>query len=169
MSSRKWTKGPSRFVSLTGKARSVLTILKSYMPGLPVVSFRFSEQFRTKYPDVNQKWIQTLLRAKGWIVPNYELPPDLSEIEILRVVVRETVSEVLVERLVADIVSLPCWHQSLSDFRFVDRHHRISRKERHTRSRSQCPLKFSRSRKTSRDKPWSAWGGFWKQEYWHLC
>ena len=76
------------------------------MPGLPVVSFRFSETYRTKYPEIQQKWIQTLLRSKGWIVPNYELAPDLSEIEILRVVVRETVSEVLIERLVADIVSL---------------------------------------------------------------
>lgn len=40
-------------------------------------------------------------------MPNYELAPDLSNIEILRVVVRETVSGVLIERLVADIVSLP--------------------------------------------------------------
>lgn len=77
---------------------------KNYQPGLPVVAFRFSEAFRTKYPDVNQKWIQTLLRSKGWIVPNYELAPDLSDVEILRVVVRETVSEVLIERLIADIV-----------------------------------------------------------------
>lgn len=76
------------------------------MPGLPVVSFRFSEAFRTRCPDVQQKWIQTLLRSKGWIVPNYELAPDLSEIEILRVVIRETVSETLIERLVTDIVSL---------------------------------------------------------------
>lgn len=85
----------------------MLTVLKSYIPGLPVVSFKFSDDFRAKYPDVNQKWIQTLLRSKGWIVPNYELAPDLSDIEILRVVVRETVSGVLIERLVADIVSLP--------------------------------------------------------------
>ena len=76
------------------------------MPGLPVVAFRFSEDYRTKNPDVQQKWIQTLLRSKGWIVPNYELAPDLSEIEILRVVIRETVSEVLIESLIADIVSL---------------------------------------------------------------
>jgi hypothetical protein len=69
-----------------------------------VVAFRFSETFRTQNPDVNQKWIQTLLRAKGWIVPNYELAPDLSNIDILRVVVRETVSEVLIERLLTDIV-----------------------------------------------------------------
>lgn len=83
-----------------------LTISKGYIPGLPVVAFRFSEAYRTKHPEVEQKWIQTLLRSKGWIVPNYELAPDLSQIEILRVVIRETVSEVLIERLVEDLVSL---------------------------------------------------------------
>jgi glutamate decarboxylase len=92
---------------LSDSSCSALIIFKSYEPGLPVVSFRFSEDFRTKYPDVDQKWIQTLLRSKSWIVPNYELAPDLSDVEILRVVIRETVSQVLIERLVADIVSLP--------------------------------------------------------------
>lgn len=53
---------------------------------------------------MQQKWVQTLLRAKGWIVPNYELAPDLQNIEILRVVVRETTTAVMVDRLVADIV-----------------------------------------------------------------
>jgi len=80
--------------------------VESYTPGLPVVSFKFSDAFLTKNPDVSQKWIQTLLRSKGWIVPNYELAPDLSDIDILRVVVRETVSEVLIERLVADIIDI---------------------------------------------------------------
>lgn len=69
-----------------------------------MVSFRFSGPYRTQYPEVQQKWVQTLLRAKGWIVPNYELAPDLQNIEILRVVIRENVSAVLVDRLVADIV-----------------------------------------------------------------
>ena len=96
-----------RFVALSRKFYMVLMISKHYEPGLPVVAFRFSEAYRTKYPDIKQKWIQTLLRSKGWIVPNYELAPDLSEIEILRVVVRETVSEVLIERLLGDLVSLP--------------------------------------------------------------
>ena len=96
----------SRFLSSPRMFYLMLTIPKGYLPGLPVVSFRFSETYRTNNPDVQQKWIQTLLRSKGWIVPNYELAPDLSDIEILRVVVRETVSETLIERLVADIVSL---------------------------------------------------------------
>lgn len=74
------------------------------MPGLPVVSFRFSEEYRSQNPDVQQKWVQTLLRAKGWIVPNYELAPDLEDVEILRVVVRESVTADMIDRLVADIV-----------------------------------------------------------------
>lgn len=78
---------------------------QSYVPGLPVVSFRFSESYRSQNPDVQQKWVQTLLRSKGWIVPNYELAPDLQNIEILRVVVRENVTADMIDRLVADLVS----------------------------------------------------------------
>jgi len=40
------------------------------------------------------------------IVPNYELAPDLEKIEILRVVVRENVSEVLVDQLVGDLMEI---------------------------------------------------------------
>lgn len=70
-----------------------------------MVSFRFSDKFKEAHPHVQQKWVQTLLRARGWIVPSYELAPDLENIEILRVVVRENVSAVLIDRLVTDIVS----------------------------------------------------------------
>lgn len=67
--------------------------LQLYEDGLPVVAFRFSDQFREENPEIQQKWIQTLLRAKGWIVPNYELPPELETVEILRVVVRDHMTE----------------------------------------------------------------------------
>jgi glutamate decarboxylase len=80
--------------------------VEDYEPGLPVVAFRFSDEFQKKHPDIQQKWIQTLLRVKGWIVPNYELPPTLENVPILRVVVRETLSEVLIDRLVSDIISV---------------------------------------------------------------
>ncbi|KAG6896114.1 hypothetical protein C0992_010255 [Termitomyces sp. T32_za158] len=39
-----------------------------YHPGLPVVSFRFSDEFKEMHPEVQQRWIQTLLRTKGWWV-----------------------------------------------------------------------------------------------------
>ncbi|OCH95645.1 glutamate decarboxylase [Obba rivulosa] len=80
--------------------------IESYVPGLPVVAFRFSETYRNQYPEVQQKWVQTLLRAKGWIVPNYELAPDLENIEILRVVVRENLSAEMIDRLVADLLEV---------------------------------------------------------------
>ncbi|THH14323.1 hypothetical protein EW146_g5991 [Bondarzewia mesenterica] len=111
-----------RFVergNISGAAKALGALdeenVANYIPGLPVVSFRFSDDFQKKYPDVQQKWIQTLLRTKGCasspifarrIVPNYELPPDLENVEILRVVVRENLSEVLIDRLVADIIEL---------------------------------------------------------------
>jgi len=80
--------------------------VESYEAGLPVVAFRFSDGFQQKYPDIKQTWIQTLLRAKGWIVPNYDLAPDLSQIDILRVVVKENFTEALLDRLVADTVEI---------------------------------------------------------------
>ncbi|KAG6909447.1 hypothetical protein DXG01_000432 [Tephrocybe rancida] len=79
---------------------------EAYSPGLPVVSFRFSDAFQEKYPEVEQRWIQTLLRAKGWIVPNYELPPSLEQVQILRVVVKESMTEVLVDQFVADLMEI---------------------------------------------------------------
>jgi len=80
--------------------------IESYQPGLPVVSFRFSDEFKQKNPGLQQKWIQTLLRVKGWIVPNYELAPNLEQVEILRVVVRENMTEVLIDRLIADLMEI---------------------------------------------------------------
>jgi glutamate decarboxylase len=80
--------------------------VENYVPGLPVVSFRFTDEFKEKHPGLDQKWIQTLLRSKGWIVPNYELAPNLQDVQILRVVVRESMTELLVDRLVSDIVEI---------------------------------------------------------------
>ncbi|EIW85268.1 glutamate decarboxylase [Coniophora puteana RWD-64-598 SS2] len=80
--------------------------VENYTEGLPVVSFRFKDDFKQQYPEVQQKWVQTLLRVKGWIVPNYELAPDLEHVEILRVVVRENMTEALIDQLVSDIVQI---------------------------------------------------------------
>jgi glutamate decarboxylase len=77
-----------------------------YNPGLPVVSFRLSDQFAKEYPHVKQENVSVLLRAKGYIIPNYPLPPAEDKIEILRVVVRESMSLDLIDRLVADIMSI---------------------------------------------------------------
>ena len=65
---------------------------------------RFSDEFKQEYPWVKQEWMQTLLRVKQWIVPNYALPPNAQDTEILRVVVRENVTVDLIHKLIEDIV-----------------------------------------------------------------
>ncbi|KAJ7063082.1 glutamate decarboxylase [Mycena amicta] len=97
---------PSRSVGASIKAAIDTEDVESYCAGLPVVAFRFSDKVKTEHPELQQKWIQTLLRARGWIVPSYELAPELQAVEILRVVVRENMTEVLLERLVNDIIDI---------------------------------------------------------------
>ncbi|KAI5963660.1 GAD1 [Candida pseudojiufengensis] len=80
----------------------VWTINQKFKPGLPVVAFRFSKEFRTKYPEVPQELFSSLLRKRGFIVPNYHLPPDQTDIEILRVVVRNSLGMSLLEKLTHD-------------------------------------------------------------------
>ncbi|KAH9822540.1 pyridoxal phosphate-dependent transferase [Melampsora americana] len=79
---------------------------EEFVPGLPVVAFCWTDEFKAKYPKLKQKWIQTLLRARGWIVPNYELPPELEKQEILRIVVRESFSQELVDNVVVSIMEV---------------------------------------------------------------
>jgi glutamate decarboxylase len=74
-----------------------------YNAGLPVVAFRFSDEFKKEFPHLKQDTISNLLRAKQYIIPNYPLPPTEENIEILRVVVRESMSFDLMDRLITDI------------------------------------------------------------------
>jgi len=77
-----------------------------YEFGLPVVAFGLSDQFKKDYPHVQQVWVQTLLRGKGWIVPNYNAPPNEEKVELLRIVVRESLTTDLIERLITDILEV---------------------------------------------------------------
>ncbi|KAH7634443.1 pyridoxal phosphate-dependent transferase [Sordaria sp. MPI-SDFR-AT-0083] len=77
-----------------------------YTPGLPVVSFRFTDEFKKEYPHVKQETVSLLMRARQWIIPNYALPPNEDQTEILRVVIRESFSFDLIDRLVTDLVSV---------------------------------------------------------------
>ncbi|KAF7908315.1 uncharacterized protein EAF01_004070 [Botrytis porri] len=74
-----------------------------YNAGLPVVAFRFSDEFKKEFPHIEQETISNLLRAKQYIIPNYPLPPNEEKTEILRVVVRESMSFDLLDRLISDI------------------------------------------------------------------
>lgn len=77
----------------------------NYNAGLPVVAFRFSDALKKEYPHLRQETISNLLRAKQYIIPNYPLPPSENSTEILRVVVRESMSFDLLDRLISDICS----------------------------------------------------------------
>ncbi|SMY23245.1 unnamed protein product [Zymoseptoria tritici ST99CH_1A5] len=74
-----------------------------YNAGLPVVAFALTDEFKQKYPHVKQVSVSNLLRAKQYIIPNYPLPPNEEKLEILRVVVRESMSLDLLDRLITDI------------------------------------------------------------------
>ncbi|KAJ1731243.1 glutamate decarboxylase gad1 [Coemansia biformis] len=76
----------------------------SFNHGLPEVAFRFTDWFIEKYPNADQDVISTLMRVRGWIIPNYPLPPHADHIRILRVVIKEAATEDFVDRLVRDIV-----------------------------------------------------------------
>ncbi|KAF8540080.1 pyridoxal phosphate-dependent transferase [Trichophaea hybrida] len=77
-----------------------------YQPGLPVVAFRFSDAFKSEFPHIKQQSVSTLLRVKGYIIPSrLRPPPNGQDIEILRVVVRESMSADLLNMLIADTLS----------------------------------------------------------------
>ena len=77
-----------------------------FVAGLPVVSFRFTDEFKREFPHIQQETVSLLLRARQWIIPNYALPPKENATEILRVVIRENMSFDLLDRLVTDIVQV---------------------------------------------------------------
>ncbi|KAI9842397.1 MAG: hypothetical protein M1838_003149 [Thelocarpon superellum] len=94
-------KGVQHAVFSTAKETSA-----DYNAGLPVVAFTFSEEFKKEFPLIKQETVSNLLRAKQYIIPNYPLPPNEEKTEILRVVVRWSMSLDLMERLVADIIAV---------------------------------------------------------------
>ncbi|ANB12129.1 glutamate decarboxylase GAD1 [Sugiyamaella lignohabitans] len=102
---------PKGVHSYTGKPSDITNQdPEFYNPGLPVVSFRFSKSFREQYPMIPQQAVSTLLRVRGYIIPNYPMPADLEDIEVLRVVVRASLSvdilDMLMEHIVATVQKL---------------------------------------------------------------
>ncbi|KAI8346916.1 pyridoxal phosphate-dependent transferase [Mortierella sp. GBAus27b] len=78
--------------------------ITDYNPALPVVTFKLKDEFKPANPHIKQSALSTLLRTRGWIIPNYSLPPNEEHVEILRVVVRESLSQDLVDSVVADTI-----------------------------------------------------------------
>ena len=74
-----------------------------YNPGSPCVVFKLTDKFRKENPDVKQSDVSKLMLTRGWVVPNYALPPAQELTEVMRIVVRESLSEEMLARLITDI------------------------------------------------------------------
>ncbi|MGH9296473.1 MAG: glutamate decarboxylase [Acidimicrobiales bacterium] len=70
-------------------------------PGIPAFAFRLTEE--TGY-DVFA--VSDALRAKGWLVPAYRMPEAMTEMAVLRIVVRNGFSRDLASMLVGDLRSV---------------------------------------------------------------
>ncbi|CCK72135.1 glutamate decarboxylase GAD1 KNAG_0J00520 [Huiozyma naganishii CBS 8797] len=78
----------------------------AFKAGIPLVAFKLSRKFQEKYPDIPQVIVSSMLRTRGWIIPNYPLPrsTDGSEKwEVLRVVFRSEMQLDLAQLLLFDI------------------------------------------------------------------
>lgn len=76
-----------------------------YNPGLPVVSFKLSENFKKEYSYIPQEAVSYMLRHSGYIIPNYHLPENERKYECLRVVVKPDMTLDFLDRLMQDIIS----------------------------------------------------------------
>lgn len=77
-----------------------------FQPGVPLAAFKLSAQFHKRFPDIPQAMLSTLLRLRGWIVPNYPLPKSTDgsdQSEVLRVVFRSEMRLDLAQLLLTDI------------------------------------------------------------------
>ncbi|TIC01752.1 glutamate decarboxylase [Wallemia mellicola] len=88
------------------------SLAEFYTPSLPVVAFKWTDKFKSEHPHLEQKWLQILMKTKGWILPNYAMAKDLEDIEIVRAVIREELSEDMLDILVKDLVEV---QESLTD------------------------------------------------------
>ncbi|KAI1651060.1 glutamate decarboxylase [Daldinia loculata] len=114
-------RAPAALGVISGAKRAVLggegETSADYVAGPPVVSFRLTDEFKREFPHIKQESVSLLMRARQWIIPNYALPPNEDKIEILRVVIRESMTLDLLDRLIVDLVSVT---QTLIDNDEVD-------------------------------------------------
>jgi glutamate decarboxylase len=77
---------------------------------LPVVTFKLAADVTTYTAyDLSRK-----LREHGWLVPAYSLPPDLEDVVVLRIVVRNGFSLDLADLFLADLQRSVAWFERLS-------------------------------------------------------
>jgi glutamate decarboxylase len=68
--------------------------------GIPVVAFRLEGERSYSVYDISDR-----LRARGWLVPAYPMPPDMQDISVLRIVVRNGLSRDMAGMLLDDLTA----------------------------------------------------------------
>ena len=68
--------------------------------GIPAVSWTTREDARVGYPLFD---ISAHLRARGWQVAAYAMVPDISDVVVMRILVRHGLSRHMAELLIADL------------------------------------------------------------------
>lgn len=71
----------------------------SKLGDLPVVTFALKDSSQFTVFDLSER-----LRRRGWIVPAYRMPPNVEDISVLRVVVREVLSRDMADMLLEDVL-----------------------------------------------------------------
>ena len=70
-------------------------------PLFPVVTLHLKDS--SKY---NVYQISSLLKNKGWLVPAYRLPPNASDMEVLRIVVKKNFDKSMINRFLEDLIDI---------------------------------------------------------------
>ena len=70
-------------------------------PLFPVVTLHLKDS--SKY---NVYQISSLLKNKGWLVPAYRLPPNASDMEVLRIVVKKNFDKSMINRFLEDLIDV---------------------------------------------------------------
>ncbi|CAI5513516.1 unnamed protein product [Closterium sp. Naga37s-1] len=83
------------------EATGMFHILSDTNMGIPLVAFRFKPH--SPYAHLRERELSDDLRRHGWILPSYQMPPNMHDVTVLRVCVREDFSRELAEWLVRDI------------------------------------------------------------------
>jgi glutamate decarboxylase len=72
--------------------------LVSHGDGIPAFAFRLKEGLPYTVYDVSEA-----IRSRGWLIPAYRMPPNLQDMAVLRIVVRDDMSRDLATTLVEDL------------------------------------------------------------------
>lgn len=113
-------------------------------PWLPLVVFSINPERGVKF---SASSLVHWLRERNWIVPAYSLPANVSEVTVMRIVVRETLTRGMADMLIDDIrVTLIALAHHYGNNQLIDElmeardPHHVSRRSRQHRQRTRYSI-----------------------------